>query len=59
MEYFHNFMFKLIEAIKLIFDNNFDILGLIKLVITFYVIYIIIINLHKLYRSFIKKKNQL
>ena len=57
MEYFHNFMFKLIEAIKLIFDNNFDILGLLKLIITFYIIYIIIINLHKLYRTFINKKN--
>ena len=56
MEYFHNFMFKLIEAIKLIFDNNFEILGLIKLIITFYIIYIIIINLHKLYKIFIKKK---
>ncbi len=56
MEYFHNFMFKLIEAIKIIFDNNFDILGIIKLIITFYIIYIIIINLQKLYRIFINKK---
>jgi hypothetical protein len=56
MEYFYNFMFRLIESIKIIFDNNFDILGIIKLIITFYIIYIIIINLQKLYKIFINKK---
>jgi hypothetical protein len=47
-------MFKLIEVIKLIFDDNFDIFSLIKLLMMLYIIYIIIINLYKLLASLIK-----
>jgi hypothetical protein len=54
MEYLHNIMFKLIEVIKLIFDDNFDIFSLIKLLMMLYIIYIIIINLYKLLASLIK-----
>ena len=54
MEYLHNIMFKLIEVIKLILDDNFNIFSLIKLLMMLYIIYIIIINLYKLLVSLMK-----
>jgi hypothetical protein len=54
MEYLHNIMFKLIEIIKLILDDNFNIFSLIKLSMILYIIYVVIINLYKLLESLIK-----
>jgi hypothetical protein len=54
MEYLHNILFKLIEVIKLIFDDNLNIFSLIKILMILYIIYIVIINLYKLLVSLIK-----
>jgi hypothetical protein len=62
MEYLHSIMFKLIEIIKNIISDifdifnfdifNFDIFNIGKILLLLFIIYIILINLYKLFMSF-------
>ena len=53
MEYLHSIMFKLIETIKFIFNWNFDIFNLVKILLLLFITFIILVHLYKLLISFI------